>query len=304
MDIKFNPTPCGFCNGTGIEPGETNCVWCNNTGIDWAGKPGDVPVVEAMPRNLLREALEHIQKTAGQSRTQTRRLRWIAKRAELALAGRPYVAAEHELPVVADQEYNKLRVQAKRLRIERRDMHEHGVLLEGLLLQTNELLYAIQGDPGSVPSSSIDAMRGRVFQALKREDRTNTSGNAHCPHDGICHTKDETCAEAQLRISLIKPETGYDFGSNELSIYTYRSKPKTGGFDNSPDDGIAILHRPSGIEARCHDHRSNHANSAAAMAELRKLIQADDDRALQLRDDQERSAYFDAVEGEGNDADN
>ena len=39
--------------------------------------------------------------------------------------------------------------------------------LEGLLLQTNELLYAIQGDPGAVPSSAIDAMRGEVFTALK-----------------------------------------------------------------------------------------------------------------------------------------
>lgn len=53
----------------------------------------------------LREALEHIEKTCGQSRTVTRRLRWIAKRAELALAGRPYVAAEHELPVNAESEH-------------------------------------------------------------------------------------------------------------------------------------------------------------------------------------------------------
>lgn len=46
-------------------------------------------------------------------------------------------------------------------------------LLEGLLLHTNELLYAIQGDPGSVPSSAIDAMRGRVFEALKRDRSTS-----------------------------------------------------------------------------------------------------------------------------------
>ena len=46
--------------------------------------------------------------------------------------------------------------------------HERRVgVLEGLLLQTNELLYAIQGDPGAMPSSSIDAMRGEVFTALK-----------------------------------------------------------------------------------------------------------------------------------------
>lgn len=44
---------------------------------------------------------------------------------------------------------------------------ERADVLEGLLLQTNELLYAIQGDPGAVPSSSIDAMRGEVFTALK-----------------------------------------------------------------------------------------------------------------------------------------
>ena len=50
---------------------------------------------------------------------------------------------------------------------------ERADVLEGLLLQTNELLYAIQGDPGSVPSSAIDAMRGRVFEALKRDKSTS-----------------------------------------------------------------------------------------------------------------------------------
>lgn len=74
-------------------------------------------------------------------------------------------------------------------------------VLEGLLLQTNELLYAIQGDPGAVPSSAIDAMRGEVFTALKPAERTNTSGKAHCPHDGICHTSNETCAEAMARVA-------------------------------------------------------------------------------------------------------
>lgn len=47
---------------------------------------------------------------------------------------------------------------------------ERADVLEGLLLQTNELLYAIQGDPGAVPSSSIDAMRGEVFTTLKPEE--------------------------------------------------------------------------------------------------------------------------------------
>ena len=44
---------------------------------------------------------------------------------------------------------------------------QRAVKFEGLMLQTNELLYQIQGDPGAVPSSSVDAMRGEVFTALK-----------------------------------------------------------------------------------------------------------------------------------------
>ncbi|MDR6580025.1 hypothetical protein [Pseudomonas extremaustralis] len=50
---------------------------------------------------------------------------------------------------------------------------ERADVLGGLLLQTNELLYAIQGNPGAVPSSSIDSMRGRVFEALKRDRSTS-----------------------------------------------------------------------------------------------------------------------------------
>ena len=56
-------------------------------------------------------------------------------------------------------------------------------VLEGLLLQTNELLYAIQGAPGEVPSSSIDAMRGEVFTALRIVDGDDE-------HDA---TKDLSC---------------------------------------------------------------------------------------------------------------
>lgn len=64
----------------------------------------------------LREALQHIEKTCGQSRTVTRRLRWIGKRCELVLAGRPYVASEHELPLSAESEHFKLLRQNGRIK--------------------------------------------------------------------------------------------------------------------------------------------------------------------------------------------
>jgi len=49
-------------------------------------------------QQIQRDALDHIMRTARASSSQTRRLRWIASRAEVALAGRPYVAAEHDQP--------------------------------------------------------------------------------------------------------------------------------------------------------------------------------------------------------------
>ena len=62
--------------------------------------------------------------------------------------------------------------------------------------------------------------------------------------------------------------------AEELTIYSYRSKPKTGGFDNSRDDGIAVLHKPTGLEGRSHKYRSEHACRNEAMALLKtKLIE-------------------------------
>lgn len=48
--------------------------------------------------DLMRDALDHIAKTCTQSRTQTLRLRWIRDRANLAVQGKPYIEAEHDLP--------------------------------------------------------------------------------------------------------------------------------------------------------------------------------------------------------------
>ncbi len=63
---------------------------------------------------------------------------------------------------------------------------ERADVLERLLRQTNELLYAIQGDPGAVPSSSIDAMRGEVFTALKQAKPETIAG-----HHPACRAVDD-----------------------------------------------------------------------------------------------------------------
>jgi hypothetical protein len=53
---------------------------------------------------LLAGALDHIAKTAAGSRTQTRRLRWIERRAVIALEGREYRDIDVDLPKYAGPE--------------------------------------------------------------------------------------------------------------------------------------------------------------------------------------------------------
>lgn len=57
---------------------------------------------------LLRSALHHIIKTVGQSRSSTRRLRWIQQRAFWALAGREYDNSQFDLPRSAGQTAEKI----------------------------------------------------------------------------------------------------------------------------------------------------------------------------------------------------
>ncbi|WP_213956293.1 hypothetical protein [Variovorax sp. dw_954] len=59
-------------------------------------------VGEALDAQQLRNALDHIAKTARNSRTSTRRLRWIEQRALFALEGKPYDNTAFDLPQNVD----------------------------------------------------------------------------------------------------------------------------------------------------------------------------------------------------------
>ena len=72
-------------------------------------------------------------------------------------------------------------------------------LLEGLLRLARG---AIGENQWTLLTKDIDLM------VSPDTGRTNTSGKAHCPHDGICHTSEETCAEAQARIDSLTVPVG------------------------------------------------------------------------------------------------
>lgn len=71
--------------------------------------------------------------------------------------------------------------------------------MEGLLRLARG---AIGENKWTLLTKDIDTMLSQDAQ------RTNNSRNAHCPHDGICHTSEETCADAQERIASLTAPAG------------------------------------------------------------------------------------------------
>lgn len=76
---------------------------------------------------------------------------------------------------------------------------ERADVMEGLLRLARG---AIGENQWTLLTKDIDAMVSRDAQ------RTNNSRNAHCPHDGICHASEETCADAQERIASLTAPAG------------------------------------------------------------------------------------------------
>jgi len=68
--------------------------------------------------SFLRDALDHIARTAHQSRMQTVRVRWIEARANGALEGKPYVRGQFQEPRNRANEADRLQRQVRQLNAE------------------------------------------------------------------------------------------------------------------------------------------------------------------------------------------
>lgn len=83
----------------------------------------------------LRDALDHIAKTCTQSRTQTLRLRWIMTRANLALDGKPYIEADHDLPRSAGDSAIKAQMKVRHIQHDNDQLKAKMLDCRGLLAQ-------------------------------------------------------------------------------------------------------------------------------------------------------------------------
>jgi len=120
---------------------------------------------------------------------------------ERRMTGQPAVSAAEELDAVLHWRAKHAQAVRERdaLQVLLTAADERADVLEGLLRLARG---AFGENQWTLLTKDIDAMLSHDSQ------QTNNSGNAHCPHDGICHTSEETCAEAQARIESLTAQAG------------------------------------------------------------------------------------------------
>jgi hypothetical protein len=118
----------------------------------------------------LRDALDHIEKTARASRSQTRRLRWIAERAKYALEEKPF-PYDLDLPPSVESEHFRMSRQLVALRTVRRLSNEE---VEKAVKQVCKSLYGEKEEEYDEDDREFYGAIARQFELAMRTKTEET----------------------------------------------------------------------------------------------------------------------------------
>ena len=83
-------------------------------------------------------------------------------------------------------------------------------------------------------------------------------------------------------------EEDFDIDMNDLEIETMRASGAGGQHVNKTDSAVRIVHKPTGIVAKCQDGRSQHENRATALATIAARVKEEHQRELDEKAGAER----------------